>query len=81
LDSLAGPFDYVLNDADKENCDTYIKQLLPKLVPGAAVLTDNTMSHPEELAPFLEWVRTHDAFASAHVPVGNGMELSVYLGD
>ena len=80
LDELEGPFDYVLNDADKENCGPYVKQLLAKLAPRAVVLTDNTLTHQEELGPFISWVRDHPSFASAHVPVGNGFEMSVYVG-
>ena len=80
LEGLDGPFDYVLNDADKENCGPYVKQLLAKLAPRAVVLTDNTLTHREELVPFIRWVRGHRAFASAHVPVRNGFEMSVYVG-
>lgn len=80
LEELDGPFDYVLNDADKENCGAYVKQLLGKLAPRAVVLTDNTLTHQDELAPFIRWVREHRGFASAHVPVGNGFEMSVFVG-
>jgi len=80
LAQVDGPIDYVLNDADKRNCIVYVEQLIERLAPRAVVLTDNTLTHPRELARFKEWIRRHPRFTSAHVPVGNGMELSVFLG-
>lgn len=79
--TLDGRFDYVLNDADKQNCTTYVRALLGRLERRAVVLTDNTVTHPEALAEFCSWVRGRGDFASTHVPVGNGMELSVFSGD
>ena len=78
LPSLDGPIDFVLNDADKDNCIRYVELLANKLRDRAVVLTDNTMTHPDQLAEFLAWVRKHRNFETAAVPVGNGMELSVY---
>ncbi|MFQ5496073.1 MAG: O-methyltransferase, partial [Phycisphaerae bacterium] len=77
LNSLPGPFDLVLSDADKENCIDYVKRLLPKLADRAVFVTDNTTTHQEQLAGFVAWNRGHDAFYSVGVPVGNGMELSI----
>ena len=71
----------MLNDADKENCIRYVELLFDKLVGGAVVLTDNTHSHPDQLADFLAWIRHHDGFHSVDVPIGNGMELSVRCHD
>ncbi|MHC4065695.1 MAG: O-methyltransferase [Planctomycetota bacterium] len=77
LPEIDGPLDFVLSDADKENCVRYAELALPKLSDGAVVLTDNTLTHPAELAEFTAWIRNHDAFWSSNVPVGNGMEMSV----
>jgi predicted O-methyltransferase YrrM len=79
LPRVAGPIDFVLNDADKENCIAYVEMLIPKLARRAVVLTDNTSTHPVELAPFLAWIRQRTDFVTATVPIGNGMELSVRL--
>lgn len=81
LQTVEGPIDFVLNDADKENCVKYVELLTVKLSPRAVVLTDNTLTHPEQLAGFLAWIRGRPDFCSAHVPIGNGMELSIKLGD
>jgi len=79
LEGLNGPIDFMLNDADKENCTRYVELLAGKLNDRAVVLTDNTLTHPEQLADYLAWIRRHSDFCSAHVPVGNGMEMSIKL--
>jgi len=78
LREFDGPIDLVLNDADKENCVEYVKILVPKLSDRAVVLTDNTQTHAEKLAGFITWIRTQPGFVSTGVPIGSGMELSVY---
>jgi predicted O-methyltransferase YrrM len=77
---LEAPIDFVLNDADKENCLRYVDLLVDKLSDRAIVLTDNTTSHAAELAEFVARMRGRSDFHSSHVPIGNGMELSVKLG-
>jgi predicted O-methyltransferase YrrM len=77
LATIEGPIDFVLNDADKENCSRYVELVAPKLADRAVVLTDNTLTHAEQLADFLVWIRQRPDFYSAHVPIGNGMEVSV----
>jgi len=74
---LAGPFDFVLNDADKPNCQAYVEALLPKLKTGAVVLTDNTLTHAAELTGFVAWARRCPQMQSVHLPMGNGFEMSV----
>ena len=77
LGSLDGSFDFVLSDADKANCIRYVDRVAGKLSARAVVLTDNTVTHPDELAGFVKWVRANPNFYSAGVSVGNGMEMSV----
>jgi predicted O-methyltransferase YrrM len=74
---LSGPFDFVLIDADKPNCTAYAQMLLPRLVSGAVVLTDNTITHAAELADFVAWTRSCPELQSVHLPIGNGFEMSV----
>jgi len=77
LNRLNGPFDFVLIDADKPNCQAYAEALLPKLMPGAVILTDNTLTHAAELAGFMAWARSCPQLKSVHLPIGNGFEMSV----
>jgi predicted O-methyltransferase YrrM len=54
---LPGRFDFVLIDARKEDYLDYLRQLEPKLVPGAVVVADNTGVFRREVAPYLDYVR------------------------
>lgn len=72
---------FVLNDADKENCIAYVEALVPKLDDRAVVLTDNTRTHPDQLAAFMRWINLRADFVTADVPVGNGMAMSVKCND
>ena len=43
LETLAGPFDLVFIDADKEGYDAYFEAVLPKLAPRGLIVLDNTL--------------------------------------
>ena len=72
---LAGPFDFVLFDADRLSAPAQLALLRPKLAPGALVLADNALSHPAEIAGYLEAVRGCPEFDHVIVPVGKGLSL------
>lgn len=78
---IEGGLDYVLLDAAKEQTLPIIKHILPKLNPGAVVLTDNMLTHPKELAEFAAFVRGHPDLASSMVEIGNGIEVTYRLSD
>ncbi len=80
LRKIDGPIDFVLNDADKENCIPYIELLADKLSDRAIVLTDNTTTHADQLARFMTWVRNREDFFSTTMLIGNGMEMSIKRG-
>lgn len=77
LGDINDPIDFVLNDADKANCGEYARILAPKLSERGVLLTDNTRTHADELADFIQWIRKRAEFVSTGIPIGNGMELSV----
>jgi predicted O-methyltransferase YrrM len=54
---LPGRYDFVLIDARKEDYLDYLRQLEPKLMPGAVVVADNTGVYRREVAPYLAYVR------------------------
>jgi predicted O-methyltransferase YrrM len=54
---LPGRFDFVLIDARKEDYLDYLRQLEPKLVPGAVVVADNTGVFRKDVTPYLQYVR------------------------
>jgi predicted O-methyltransferase YrrM len=52
----------------------------PNLRPGAAVLADDVTLFPDQLAPYLEYVRDPaHGLVSVLVPIGDGIEYSVKL--
>ena len=80
LPGLDDGVDFAFLDAAKpETCD-YWRALEPKLADRCLITVDNTSSHPEELAEFLELIGQREDFATADVPVGNGFAISVRTG-
>lgn len=71
------PIDFAFIDADKPQSQDYLKVLWGKLADRAVLVTDNTGTHPEELADFIADLRARPGVASCGVPVGNGFELTV----
>jgi predicted O-methyltransferase YrrM len=55
---LPGRFDFAFIDAAKPDYLDYLRQLEPKLLPGAVVVADNTgASFRREVKPYLDYVR------------------------
>jgi caffeoyl-CoA O-methyltransferase len=80
LATLHGPFDVAFIDADKPSTRAFFDLIWPKLRPGGSILTDNATTHRQELADFVEHVRTLENASSIEVAVGNGIEWTVKLG-
>jgi predicted O-methyltransferase YrrM len=79
LMELAGPFDLVFLDADRGQYLAYLEEVVPKIKKGGLLVTDNAISHAEELKVFLEHVKSHPGLFSVTLPVGNGEELTYKL--
>lgn len=76
VDTLTGPFDAVFFDADRISAPAQLKLLLPKLLPGALILADNALSHPEEIAPYLAAIQAVPEVEHMIVPIGKGVSLA-----
>lgn len=76
LPTLAQPFDFVLIDCEK---DDYIRffDMLPTR-PGTVVVADNILSHG--LTDYVAHVRSRDGVNSVTLPIGKGLEVTVYAG-
>ncbi|HEY3993434.1 MAG TPA: class I SAM-dependent methyltransferase [Ktedonobacteraceae bacterium] len=74
--SLAGPFDCVFFDADRYSAPAQLALLLPKLAPEALLLADNAISHPTEIAGYLEAVQALEGFEHMVIPVGKGLSVA-----
>ena len=77
---LPGRFDFVLIDAAKEDYLDYLRQLEPKLAPGAVIVADNTGVFRREVKPYLEYVRDPaHRYESREYPFGDdAMEVSIF---
>ena len=75
---LPGRFDFAFIDAAKEDYLDYLRQLEPKLVPGAVVVADNTGIARREVASYLEYVRTGGRYDSRGYDFDDdAMEVSI----
>src|SRR6058998_2940197 len=75
---LPGRFDFAFIDAAKEDYLEYLRQLEPKLVPGAVVVADNTGIARREVASYLEYVRAGGRYDSRGYDFDDdAMEVSV----
>jgi predicted O-methyltransferase YrrM len=77
--TLPGPFDLVFLDADRPQYLAYLEEVVPKIRKGGLLVTDNVISHAEELKAFLGRVKSHPELFSVTLPVGKGEELSYKL--
>ncbi len=76
---LPGRFDFVLIDAVKEDYLDYLRQLEPKLLPGAVIVADNTRVFRRDVKPYLDYVRDPNGrYASREHDFGHdAMEVSI----
>lgn len=54
--TLAGPFDFILLDADKGGEIDYLQALLPKLAPGGLIVAHNAVEFQDTLQEYLDAV-------------------------
>ncbi|MGI5501567.1 O-methyltransferase [Lentzea sp. CA-135723] len=75
LAGLEGPIGLVLLDGWKELCLPVLRDLEPRLAPGALVVADDI--DQESMAGYLEYVRDPaNGYVSVAFPVEDGMEIS-----
>lgn len=84
LESLApddGPIDIVLLDGWKDLYLPVLALLKPRLRPGSVVIADNIHTFRRDLAPYVAQMQDPaNRFRSTTLPIGAGVEYSVYLG-
>jgi predicted O-methyltransferase YrrM len=78
LKKVAGPFDVIFFDAGKEHQLDYLQFLLDRgrVRAGGLIISDNVLTHPDALAVYNSFVRSHPRLESLTVPIGNGFEVS-----
>jgi predicted O-methyltransferase YrrM len=76
LHGLAGPYDLIFLDADRPNYLGYLGRVLPLLRPGGLLVTDNVVSHANELGEFLHAVQFDPTLETVILPLGNGQSVT-----
>ena len=79
LPALEEAWDVVFIDAEKEDYERLFALVREKLEPGALVVADNVISHPEPLAEYSRARQADPDLASVTVPLDRGLELTVVL--
>jgi predicted O-methyltransferase YrrM len=72
-------FDVVFIDAEKSQYERYFELARRRVEPGALVVADNILSHPETLEAYSRARQSDPALVSTTVPLDRGLELSVVL--
>jgi predicted O-methyltransferase YrrM len=72
-------FDVVFLDAEKNDYEELFALAREKLEPGALVVADNVLSHPDPLARYSVARQADPTLLSVTVPLDRGLELSVVL--
>jgi predicted O-methyltransferase YrrM len=79
LAAVQDVFDVVFIDAEKEDYEGYFALARERVEPGALVVADNVLSHPEVLAQYSAARQADPTLESVTVPLDRGLELSVVL--
>lgn len=76
LGGLRGPYDLIFLDADRPNYLAYLRRAVALLRPGGLLVTDNVVSHANELREFLHAVQSDPVLETVVLPLGNGQSLT-----
>ena len=80
LRDTGGTIDLLFLDGWKELYLDVLHLTAPCLRPGTVVLADDVLLFPDQLAPYLDYMRDPaHGFVSVLVPIGDGIEYSVKL--
>jgi predicted O-methyltransferase YrrM len=79
LPKIEEGFDVCFLDAEKDEYEQLFGLARPKLEPGALVVADNVLSHPEALEAYSRARQADPTLESVTVPLDRGLELSVIL--
>ena len=79
LERIDDVFDMVFLDAEKDDYERLFGLARRTLEPGALVVADNVLSHPDPLAEYAAARQADPTLSSVTVPLDRGLELSVIL--
>jgi predicted O-methyltransferase YrrM len=79
LEGIDDVFDVVFLDAEKDDYERLFALARRTLEPGAVMVADNVLSHPDPLAQYAAARQADPTLSSVTVPLDRGLELSVVL--
>jgi predicted O-methyltransferase YrrM len=79
LPQIDDVFDLVFIDAEKDDYERLFELARTNVEPGALVVADNVLSHPDPLAQYSAARQSDPTLSSVTVPLDRGLELSVVL--
>ncbi|HZD87079.1 MAG TPA: class I SAM-dependent methyltransferase [Gaiellaceae bacterium] len=79
LPQLEDVFDVVFIDAEKEDYEELFRLARTRVEPGALIVADNILSHPDPLALYSAARQSDPTLESVTVPLDRGLELSIVL--
>ena len=79
MERIEDVFDVVFLDAEKDDYERLFALARDTLEPGALVVADNVLSHPDPLARYSAARQADPTLSSVTVPLDRGLELSVVL--
>jgi predicted O-methyltransferase YrrM len=79
MEPIEDVFDVVFLDAEKDDYERLFALARGTLEPGALVVADNVLSHPDPLARYSAARQADPTLSSVTVPLDRGLELSVVL--
>ena len=79
LERIDDVFDVVFLDAEKDDYEELFRLAREKVEPGAVVVADNVLSHPDPLARYSAARQADPTLSSVTVPLDRGLELTVVL--
>jgi predicted O-methyltransferase YrrM len=79
LPQIDDVFDVVFLDAEKDDYEELFRLAREKLEPGALIVADNVLSHPDPLARYSESRQADPTLLSVTVPLDRGLELTSVL--
>lgn len=81
VESLEIIFDLMFFDATKNEHLKYFDKLAPKLKKYGLIITDNIVTHAEELKTFMETLEANPQYQTTRLNIGSGFLVSLKLAD
>lgn len=76
---IEGTFDMMFFDATKNEHVSYFKSCTEKINVNGLIITDNIISHADEMQDYISYVHAQDNFQTSIVNIGTGLLVSLRI--